>query len=68
MAIKRRTLGRTGADVTILGHGAMELSGLPRGPQIAARHLTGNIALAERGPLPDDLYTEAKKRLRPADA
>jgi len=35
MAITRRTLGRTGADVTILGYGAMELRGLPRGPQIA---------------------------------
>ncbi|HEX4094642.1 MAG TPA: aldo/keto reductase [Trebonia sp.] len=30
-----RTLGRTGADVTILGYGAMELRGLPRGPEIA---------------------------------
>jgi aryl-alcohol dehydrogenase-like predicted oxidoreductase len=35
MAIMRRSLGRTGADVTILGYGAMELRGLPRGPQIA---------------------------------
>jgi aryl-alcohol dehydrogenase-like predicted oxidoreductase len=35
MAIMRRALGRTGADVTILGYGAMELRGLPRGPQIA---------------------------------
>jgi len=31
-------------------------------------HLSGNIAIAERGPLPDDLYEEAKKRLRPVDA
>jgi len=29
-----RTLGRTGADVTILGYGAMELRGQPRGPEI----------------------------------
>ena len=29
-----RALGRTGADVTILGYGAMELRGLPRGPQV----------------------------------
>jgi aryl-alcohol dehydrogenase-like predicted oxidoreductase len=35
MAIMTRALGRTGADVTILGYGAMELRGLPRGPQIA---------------------------------
>jgi len=34
MAIKTRALGRTGADVTILGYGAMELRGLPRGPEI----------------------------------
>ena len=35
MAIMTRTLGRTRADVTILGYGAMELRGLPRGPEIA---------------------------------
>ena len=35
MAITTRTLGRTGADVTILGYGAMELRGLPRGPQVS---------------------------------
>jgi aryl-alcohol dehydrogenase-like predicted oxidoreductase len=31
-----RQLGRTGADVTILGYGAMELRGRGRGPQITA--------------------------------
>jgi aryl-alcohol dehydrogenase-like predicted oxidoreductase len=35
MAIMKRALGRTGADVTILSYGAMELRGLPRGPEIA---------------------------------
>ena len=30
-----RTLGGTGAEETILGYGAMELRGRPRGPQIA---------------------------------
>ena len=30
-----RTLGRTGADVTILSYGAMELRGRPRGPEIS---------------------------------
>jgi aryl-alcohol dehydrogenase-like predicted oxidoreductase len=35
MAIMTRTLGRTGADVTILSYGAMELRGAPRGPEIA---------------------------------
>src|SRR5580700_11302446 len=35
MAIMRRTLGRTGADVTILSYGAMELRGQPRGPEIS---------------------------------
>lgn len=35
MAISTRQLGHTGADVTILGYGAMELRGQPRGPVIA---------------------------------
>jgi aryl-alcohol dehydrogenase-like predicted oxidoreductase len=35
MAIQTRTLGRTGADVTILSYGAMELRGQPQGPAIA---------------------------------
>jgi aryl-alcohol dehydrogenase-like predicted oxidoreductase len=35
MAITTRALGGTGADVTILGYGAMELRGKPRGPEIA---------------------------------
>jgi aryl-alcohol dehydrogenase-like predicted oxidoreductase len=35
MAIMTRALGRTGSDVTILGYGAMELRGRPRGPEIA---------------------------------
>ncbi len=30
-----RTLGGTSADVTVLGYGAMELRGRPRGPEIA---------------------------------
>ena len=34
MAIMTRTLGRTGAGVTILGYGAMELRGGPRGPEV----------------------------------
>ena len=35
MAIMTRALGQTGADVTVLGYGAMELRGLPRGPEIS---------------------------------
>jgi aryl-alcohol dehydrogenase-like predicted oxidoreductase len=35
MAIMTRTLGGTGARVTILSYGAMELRGRPRGPGIA---------------------------------
>jgi aryl-alcohol dehydrogenase-like predicted oxidoreductase len=35
MSISTRTLGRTGEDVTILGFGAMELRGVPRGPAIS---------------------------------
>jgi aryl-alcohol dehydrogenase-like predicted oxidoreductase len=34
MAIMTRPLGRTGANVTILSYGAMELRGQPRGPEI----------------------------------
>jgi len=34
MTIETRTLGRTGVDVSILGYGAMELRGQPRGPAI----------------------------------
>ncbi len=34
MTIATRQLGRTGADVTILGYGAMELRGQPRGPSV----------------------------------
>jgi len=34
LTIERRTLGRTGVDVTTLGYGAMELRGQPRGPEI----------------------------------
>jgi aryl-alcohol dehydrogenase-like predicted oxidoreductase len=34
MAIMTHALGRTGSDVTILGYGAMELRGRPRGPEI----------------------------------
>ncbi len=34
MTIQTRRLGRTGADVTILGYGAMELRGEPRAPAI----------------------------------
>ena len=32
--MQTRRLGRTGADVTILGYGAMELRGQPHGPAI----------------------------------
>jgi aryl-alcohol dehydrogenase-like predicted oxidoreductase len=35
MTLQTHPLGRTGADVTILGYGAMELRGRPHGPAIA---------------------------------
>ncbi len=34
MTIQTRPLGKTGADVTVLGYGAMELRGEPRGPAL----------------------------------
>jgi aryl-alcohol dehydrogenase-like predicted oxidoreductase len=46
MAIETRTLGKTNADVTILGYGAMELRGEPRGPHIEdgdAGNLLNNV-------------------------
>jgi aryl-alcohol dehydrogenase-like predicted oxidoreductase len=58
MAIITRVLGRTGADVTILGFGAMELRGQPRGPEIADQDagrllnavLDGGINLIDTSP------------------
>jgi aryl-alcohol dehydrogenase-like predicted oxidoreductase len=34
MAIPTRALGRTGTEVSVLGYGAMELRGQPRGPAV----------------------------------
>jgi aryl-alcohol dehydrogenase-like predicted oxidoreductase len=58
MAIQTRALGRTGADVTVLGYGAMELRGAPRAPQIPDEHagkvlnavLDGGITLIDTSP------------------
>jgi aryl-alcohol dehydrogenase-like predicted oxidoreductase len=58
MAIMTRTLGGTGADVTILSYGAMELRGRPRGPEIADQDagrllnavLDGGINLIDTSP------------------
>jgi aryl-alcohol dehydrogenase-like predicted oxidoreductase len=58
MAIMRRTLGRTGAEVSILGYGAMELRGAPRGPEVAGEDasrllnavLDGGINLIDTSP------------------
>jgi aryl-alcohol dehydrogenase-like predicted oxidoreductase len=58
MAIATRILGRAGADVTILGYGAMELRGRPRGPQISDQDagrllnavLDGGINLIDTSP------------------
>ncbi len=58
MAILTRPLGRTKTDVTILGYGAMELRGLPRGPEITDEQagrvlnavLDGGITLIDTSP------------------
>jgi aryl-alcohol dehydrogenase-like predicted oxidoreductase len=58
MAIETRILGRTDADVTILGYGAMELRGAPSSPVISAEHagrllnavLDGGITLIDTSP------------------
>jgi aryl-alcohol dehydrogenase-like predicted oxidoreductase len=48
--VLRFTLSHPGLSTTIVGTSNPD-------------HLAGNIAVAEKGPLPDDLYEEAKKRL-----
>jgi aryl-alcohol dehydrogenase-like predicted oxidoreductase len=58
MAIMTRVLGRTGADVTVLSYGAMELRGGPRGPEITDQDaerllnavLDGGINLIDTSP------------------
>ncbi|MDQ2811556.1 MAG: aldo/keto reductase [Actinomycetota bacterium] len=58
MAIMTRPLGRTQQDVTILGYGAMELSGAPREPKLAGEDaerllnavLDGGINLIDTSP------------------
>jgi len=58
MAIETRVLGRTGQEVTVLGYGAMELRGAPRGPEITGEHagallnavLDGGITLIDTSP------------------
>lgn len=39
MALEARALGRTGASVSILGYGALELRGEPRGRRLADEHV-----------------------------
>ena len=36
--LPKRTLGRTGLEVTTLGYGAMELRGAPRGRDVGEEH------------------------------
>jgi aryl-alcohol dehydrogenase-like predicted oxidoreductase len=52
--VLRFTLSHPGLSTTIVGTASPD-------------HLAANIAVAEKGPLPDDLYAEAKNRLKPAD-
>ena len=48
--ILRFTLSHPGLSTTIVGTANPD-------------HLSSNIAIAEKGPLPADLYAEARKRL-----
>jgi aryl-alcohol dehydrogenase-like predicted oxidoreductase len=52
--VLRFTLSHPGLSTTIVGTANPD-------------HLAANIAVAEKGPLPGDLYAEAKNRLKPAD-
>ena len=62
--LPKRALGRTGLQVTMLGYGAMELRGVPRGREVT--EVQNNINALLHGPLPPDLYAEAKRRLAAA--
>jgi aryl-alcohol dehydrogenase-like predicted oxidoreductase len=53
--VLRFTLGHPGLSTIILGTASVD-------------HLSGNVATALRGPLPDDVYREAKRRLDAAGA
>jgi aryl-alcohol dehydrogenase-like predicted oxidoreductase len=53
--VLRFTVSHPGLSTTIVGTSSQA-------------HLVGNIAVAEKGPLPADLYAEAKKRLPLPDA
>jgi len=53
--VLRFTLSHPGLSTTIVG-------------TANPAHLASNIAVAEKGPLPADLYEEAKKRLPLPDA
>lgn len=73
MTIPTRVLGRTGVEVLdglsrhefilrfTLSHPAM--SSVIVGTS-NAEHLRGNVAIASRGPLPHDVYAEARRRRR----
>ena len=47
-----RILGRTGADVTILSYGAMELRDRPHGPEIEPLPILASSEEAKAGPGP----------------
>jgi aryl-alcohol dehydrogenase-like predicted oxidoreductase len=51
--VLRFTLSHPGLSSTIVGTSSLD-------------HLRSNLAVAEKGPLPADLYEEAKRRLEPA--
>ena len=53
--VLRFTVSHLGLSTTIVGTSSLA-------------HLAGNIAIAEKGSLPADLYEEAKKRLPLPDA
>ena len=52
--LPKRRLGRTGLDVTMLGYGAMEIRGAPRGRDVTAA--TPHRLSAEEHAMPDKTY------------
>jgi aryl-alcohol dehydrogenase-like predicted oxidoreductase len=53
--VLRFTLSHPGLSSTIVGTSSLA-------------HLRSNVAMAEKGPLPDDVYAEAKKRFPTSSA
>jgi hypothetical protein len=57
LALTKRALGQTGLDVTGLSHPEMDTTIVGT---LRPEHLAENVRIAQRGPLPPDIYAEAR--------